>query len=174
MILIHFFKLVIFSFSPGNPIANLVGLVVGDKLGFTATYSSSTTRFGVNLMDADNNYVFRIAFRQAGDIGGPISVMSSRTDGIWGAESRAAFPAFEDGVEFCLMIECQFDKFVVSFNGVPLEGVEFPYRYDLASVAAIKLWGGAAKGDGNAIFWNTFTLPVAQHNPDPAEEDPEN
>ena len=163
----------IFSFSPGNPIANLVGLVVGDKLGFTATYSSSTTRFGVNLMDADNNYVFRIAFRQAGDIGGPISVMSSRTDGIWGAESRAAFPAFEDGVEFCIMIECQFDKFVVSFNGVPLEGVEFPYRYDLASVAAIKLWGGSGMGGGNAIFWDTNILSLEQHIPDPATEDPD-
>ena len=152
-------------------------MVVEDKLRFTATYSSSTTRFGLHLLDDNGNQIFRLAFRQKDDkFGGLISVMNSRSNGVdreWGEEIRAPFPAFEDGAEFCLMIECQFDKFVVSFNGVPLEGVEFPYRYDLVSVAAIKLWGGSGMGGGNAIFWDTNILSLEQHIPDPATEDPD-
>ena len=71
-----------------------------------------------------------------------------------------------------VLIEAQEDKFVGYLNGAAMEGVEMMYRYPLASAASLRLWGGAGDNGGNPIYWSTFTLPVRQHNPDPAEEEP--
>ena len=134
----------------------------------------------MNLKDADGNFMYRLAFRQALDNtgSGPILVQNSREgEGLlktWGSEIRATWPAaLEEGKEFTVTIECQDDKFVGYLNGEAMAGVEFPYRYPLANVASLQLWGGAEKAGGPALVWSTFTLPVAQHAPDPAEEEEE-
>merc|ERR1711983_604796 len=95
--------------------------------------SSKTTRFGMNLKDADGNFMYRLAFRQAIDNtgSGPILVQNSREgEGLlktWGSEIRATWPAaLEEGAEFTITIECQEDKFVGYLNGEAMAGVEFP------------------------------------------------
>merc|ERR1712003_316669 len=173
MMLQLFVVLSLFAVTAGSPYAKVDGLVVGDKIGFTMTYSSQTSRFGLNIEDAAGNYHFRLAFRQATDPtgSGPVLVMNSK-EGVWGGETRAPWPTLEEGGEYTVLIECQDDKFVASLNGQTIEGVEFPYRYDLADAAALHLWGGVASNDDSAsIFWNTFSIPIRQHFPDPAEEE---
>ena len=121
----------------------------GDKISFKAIFSKSATRFGLNIKDKGGNYMFRLAFRLPTDPtgSGPINVMNSRVDGIWGVELRAPFPKFEDGREFTVTVECLEDRFVAYFNGELMSGVDFPYRDDLANAAEFELWGGDAMGD---------------------------
>lgn len=78
-----------------------------------------------------------------------------------------------DGQEISVLIEAQDEKFVGYLNGEVMEGVEMKYRYPLETAAKLRLWGGAAEDeDKKEIYWSTFTMPVRQHYPDPAEEDP--
>ena len=141
----------------GQRNAPLEGLTAGDTISLSAIFSKSSARFGFNIKDKAGNYLFRLAFRQATDPAGdgPTSVMNSRVSGQWGAELRAPFPEFEDGKEFTITIFVLEDKYVCSFNGEPMEGVEFPHRQDIATAAAFELWGGAGMGaNGVPIMWN--------------------
>ena len=117
---------------PGSPQRELPGLVVGDKIGFTATYSSSTTRFGLNIEDAAGNYIFRLAFRQPTDRtrNPPTPVLIMNTwEGSWGKQFDAPFPELSDGDEMNVLIEAQEDKFVGYLNGAVMEdGVQIPAR----------------------------------------------
>ena len=105
--------------------------------------------------------MFRLAFRPLTDPtgSGPITVMNSRVlNKVWQGELRAPFPKFEDGKEFSVTVVCLENKFVTYFNGELMQGVNFPYRHDLAKAAEFELWGGVAMNDdGIPILYSAIT-----------------
>ncbi|KAL5270582.1 hypothetical protein ACHWQZ_G001326 [Mnemiopsis leidyi] len=141
----------LFAFAESFPERDLPGLVVGDKIGFTAIYSSTANRFGLNIEDADGNYIFRLAFRNPSDKSKspppPVLVLSTY-EGKWVSPFSATFPDMTDGQEISVLIEAQDEKFVGYLNGEVMEGVEMKYRYPLETAAKLRLWGGAAE-DGD-------------------------
>lgn len=173
---------VVFADPPTIPLSNVQN---GDRLSFTAKYSSTARRFGFQLLNAEGNAIYRLAFRHTdGDTARAPCTCTSNWN--WNDDlgkrqyeniDFGSLPAFVDGELFDIVIECLDGSFKTSFNGVPIEGPasdRSSYGATLDQITSIQLWGGAPMdGDGNVgIYWKSFCrqcLSFEQHTPDPAE-----
>ena len=133
----------------------LGGLQVGDKITYSGVFTPAVARFGMNIKDSASNFLFRMAFRPAGD--GSILVMDSRKNGNWQGQLRSPLPAFEEGKEFKITVSVLEEKYIASFNGELMAQVNFPKRQPYNGATTFELWGGAAlKAGGVPILWNTI------------------
>ena len=104
-------------------------LAHGDTIEVWGTYSSNcTSRFSLNILDENDGFLLHVDFRPSDNVVA-INSKLDRSTQSWNMSTgiRCAFPAFVDGEEFKITVECGEDHYIIYFNDVPLEKT-FPYR----------------------------------------------
>ena len=134
-------------------------LVPGDKIDVWGTYSNAVKTISINIRNANyenGGFLLRVVFyRDENKI-----VINSQfpNNGAWGTSIRCAFPAFVDGEEFKITVECGEDHYIIYFNDVPLEET-FPYHEAISMGKILVLWETMYNDSGADSFsWDRVKL----------------